>query len=548
MRRSPTRALLLALVPACYDTNGYYEIISYRPPADDSSSSSTDESSSTTIISTVTTMPPPGGSDSDSDATAGDTASDTEGARPNPQIADLELTPDPVFFNGPLTVTVTVERAEGVSMQLEDGAVIELDPQGDPAIFQGTIPVHSGLANGEHLLKLTPWREDLVGAPVEASYTIALPPPGVEIFWENSDLIGDGIVKALDVSPSGELIELGSYQVGGESRCYLRRRDKGGSWSQSDLRDLMPGVACSPVDVKVAADGAITALAYRTGNNGQEWWLGEIAAWGGQITHRGLGDKEEIALALAMHPSGVVAVCGATTTGQADVWDAAAWIFRPNQLGESRAFDYMPGDAWNAHKFTEVVRDCAFAGDTLVTVGEAYGKHENGDEEPKRDRYFFLEFDMLTKAQTWTVGGVDLAVQSGARALTIDDSGRYITAGYFCGDECDPVALLRVHDPKGGADWFVSIGELKSLAYGPHDIAWSPAGYVVVAMGGDKDNETAFSVLALRPGLVTPLWTYSREDNDAFHMARAVAVGAFGEVYAGGLGKSHYPAVVYLGG
>jgi hypothetical protein len=99
--------------------------------------------------------------------------------------------------------------------------------------------------------------------------------------------------------------------------------------------------------------------------------------------------------------------------------------------------------------------------------------------------------------------------------------GRYITAGFICGDDCDPKATLRVHDPKGGDDWFVPIGDLPSLSYGPHDIAWSPAGYAVVVMGGAKGNETAFWVRAFKPGSAAPLWTYSREDNKNFHMAIA---------------------------
>ncbi|MBK8261264.1 MAG: hypothetical protein IPK80_07960 [Nannocystis sp.] len=52
----------------------------------------------------------------------------------------------------------------------------------------------------------------------------------------------------------------------------------------------------------------------------------------------------------------------------------------------------------------------------------------------------------------------------------------------------------------------------------------------------------------MKPGSAAPLWTYSREDNKNFHMAIAVAIGAFGEVYAGGLGNNGYPAVAHIGG
>jgi hypothetical protein len=51
-------------------------------------------------------------------------AADTLNAYHNRAIATHEVIDE--LINGPLTVTVTAEGAEGVSMQLEDGSVIEL--------------------------------------------------------------------------------------------------------------------------------------------------------------------------------------------------------------------------------------------------------------------------------------------------------------------------------------------------------------------------------------------------------------------------------------
>jgi hypothetical protein len=45
-----------------------------------------------------------------------------------------------------------------------------------------------------------------------------------------------------------------------------------------------------------------------------------------------------------------------------------------------------------------------------------------------------------------------------------------------------------------------------------------------------------------------PLWTYSRKDNQYISMAYALAVGLFGEVYAGGFAMNGYPAVAYIAG
>ncbi|HRI09193.1 MAG TPA: hypothetical protein PKW35_15330, partial [Nannocystaceae bacterium] len=361
--------------------------------------------------------------------------------------------------------------------------------------------------------------------------------------WEAGDLVGEGLVKALGVLPGGQVIEFGQRWVNGSGRCYLRRRDKGGAWSQIDVLDVLPGSVCSPVDMKIDAKGSIVMLALRTGKN--EWWLGELGSWGASPKNRGLGAIGEVGTAVAVAKDGTIAVCGTRPTVEIDGQDAAAWIFRKDQVGEAWGFDYVPKD--EPHQFKETVRDCAFTGTTLVLAGEVNGKHD-GELDPKRDRHLLVEFDLAAKMPAFTVGGFEGGVQSGAKALVIDDQGRYITADFMCGDACSPVATLRVHDPKGGPGWYAPIGEMKSLSYGPHDLAWSPAGYAVVASGGAKGDESTFWVRAFLPGSDTPLWTFSRKDNQLFHMAFSVAIGAVGEVYAGGLGANNYPAVAYIAG
>lgn len=480
-----------------------------------------------------------------SSAGESETSDDTTGAPLGPpEIVEFGLTPDPITINGAIAVTVEATLAEGVRMELEGGAVVEL-AAGERGVFEGSIPALSGLWNGSHEATLAPWRSGIDGEAVVASYTIALPKPGSQGFWEAGDLVGEGLVKALGVLPSGQVVEFGQRWVNGSGRCYLRRRDKGGSWSQSDVLDVLPGSVCSPVDMKIDAKGSIVMLALRTGKNGNEWWLGELGSWGTIPKNRGLGAIGEAGLAVAVAKDGTIAVCGTRPTGEIDVQDAAAWIFRKDQAGEAWGVDYQAKD--DPHKFTETVRDCAFAGTTLVMAGEVKGLHD-GDNEPKRDRHLLVELDLEAKAHAFKVGGIEGGVQSGAKVLVIDDQGRYVTAGFVCGDACSPVATLRVHDPKGGPGWYAPIGEMKSLAYGPHDLAWSPAGYAVVASGGAKGDESTFWVRAFAPGSGTPLWTFSRKDNQLFHMAFAVAIGAFGEVYAGGLGANNYPAVAYIAG
>lgn len=489
------------------------------------------------------------GSDS---ATVGETGDEqTTGATTGepiepPVIIDVELTPDPIMFNGPIAVTVNAEHAEGVRMKLEDGEEVEL-VEAEPGVFVGEIAVMTGLLNGDRVVVVTPWAGELMGEAVEASYTIALPAPGSEAFWEAGDLIGGGQVVSMGVLPDGKVVELGTQWVQGGARCYLRRRDKSGAWKQSDFLAVLPGVTCEAIDMKVSPTGAIFVLARRASNNSMRWWLGEFATWGASPANRGLGEKDHVAAALGLHTSGMVAVCGSVPTQEIDGKDAATWLFRPNLPGESREFDYRPEEDAKPHEFAETIRDCAFAENTLVMVGEAFGKHEKWSNL-QLDRHFVLEFDTKVKTDDWIVASGDLWSQSGATTIVVDDQGRYFTGGYVCGDTCNPIAELRAYDPDGTVLWKSQIGEIPVKTWGPHDLVWSPAGYAIIALGGTKGNESAFSVRAYATAQEDALWVYNRKDNQFLQMARALTVGQFGEVYVGGFGMNGYPAVAYVGG
>ncbi|MBK8265579.1 MAG: hypothetical protein IPK80_30155 [Nannocystis sp.] len=502
-----------------------------------------------TGTSSETTSDTSSGSASESAGETGDETTEAATGEPiePPTILDVELTPNPIVFNGPIAVTVNAAQTEGVRMTLTDGAEVELDAADEPGVFAGEIAVTSGFLNGSHLALLTPWAGEGEGEAVEASYTIALPTPGSELYWETGDLIGAGQVAAMAVLPDGSILELGQRLVDGKSRCYLRQRDKGGGWKQDELVEILPAMDCLAVDIKVSPSGSIFVLAKRVLNNEIRWWLGEIETWGASPVHRGLGEKNQNAAALAVHGSGMVAVCGDTPTQQLDAKDAAAWLVRPKLPGEAWTFDHV-GEDFVKNKFAESTQDCAFAGDTLVMVGEARGKHDKGKEQ-FFDRHFLLRFDTTTMTAGWTVAGGQVDLQSGATTVVVDDQGRYITGGYVCGDPCDkPMMELRAYNPSGALFWKTQIASVTNKNWGPHDLVWSPASYAVIALGGTMGGEFAFSVRAYSTAQLDPLWTYSRKDNQYIQMAYALAVGLFGEVYAGGFAMNGYPAVAYIAG
>lgn len=494
-------------------------------------------------VQTVTGDDPPGTSEPDPTNT---TTATTGAPVDPPAILGFDLDPNPITVNGLIAVSVTAQNADGVRMELDDGTEIELESR-EPDLFAGAIPIFSGLLNGKHDAVLTPWQAPkLDGESATAPYIVQLPTPGDPIFWETGDLIGPGQVVAMATLPTGELVELGTHSPQGKSRCYLRRRDKGGGWGPGDFAEVLPGIGCAAIDLQIDELGALHILVNREGNDGLRWWSAKISGWGLGAKNIGTGTKGETATALALHPSGSTAVCGfAPSPKPATDDDAMAWVFRPNQPGEILALDYKPG-IFEPHWFSERTRDCMYSGDNLVLVGEARGEYE---DKTVRDRLFMLNVDTATKFLTWTVAPKGAkTTQSAAQTMSLDDQGRILIAGYICTDDCDPEGELRIYDPDGTLAWVASLGAFPTPQWTAQDIAWSPAGYIVVATGGTQGNETAFTVRAFAPFKYDPVWTFVREDDQVLSFANALAFGMFGEVYAGGFGANGYPAVAYIAG
>lgn len=416
--------------------------------------------------------------------------------------------------------------------------------------FLGELPAYTGLDNGEYEVSLTPWRGAGEGPSVLAGYTFDLPTPGSEGFWESGDLIGAGFVAALAVLPGGDVVELGTrHDEDDVPRCYLRRRDKGGAWTADDLLAIEPDVECNARDVAVGEGGEIYVLVDRVVNGTPRWWLAEYATFGAPPSILRTGAVGEAGMGLALG-AGAVAVCGSAPSAQGDL-DAMAWIVRPKLPGETRRFDYTGSEEpLEPHWISESATDCLFTGERLVLVGEAYGIHHPSKEEPKRDRLFVVEYDAAAKTTKWHVPSVGPGTQSGATSVALMPDGTYAVAGFVCGDECVAEGVLRIIDPvEGWVVWQASLGVLPSKAFAPWDIAWSPAGYLVVAGGAPEGKETSFLVRAFRPPQqVAPLWTYERVDPKLLQQPLAVALGRSGEVYAGGFGEGGFPALAYVGG
>jgi hypothetical protein len=464
-----------------------------------------------------------------------------------PMILSVELPELPITTCGAGSLLAHTQDADGVRMTLENGDIIDLSQVGQDT-FAGELPALTGLDNGAHVAELVPWRDGIVGRTEQVEYEISLPDAGSQRYWDPGDLFGEGTVASLGILPDGRIVDFGTvYDAMNVPGCYLRARDEEGVSGDEDVVLLLPGQHCQAVDLTIDPDsGILHVLAHRETPEGIRWWVGQIAGWGAGLKTLATGPLDVRAQALAAHPEMVV-VCGGRTApeGMGDL-DAYAVLLRPGQKEEERLYDYRPS-VNDEHKFSETARDCLFSGDTLVLVGESNGKHdeEEGSEE-KRDRLLLIEDDVLAGTEALiTVAGLNSGTQSRANAVTVDDEGRYLLAGYTCQDECEPVGELRRYEPGGEMTWKTSLGLLGSEWFGPHGVAWSPAGYVVVALGRLQEQTWLFRVEAYAPdGFdAPPLWSYSPGNMEGQQLAVDVVVGSCGTVHVGGLGAGNYPAV-----
>jgi hypothetical protein len=274
-----------------------------------------------------------------------------------------------------------------------------------------------------------------------------------------------------------------------------------------------------------------------------------MLSWGAPLESIGYGSKDETASALARSPGeGALAVCGsAPTVHPDDLRDAMVRVFREEVLGQTQVFDHVVEG--EGHFLDERANGCEFLDDeTLVVVGEAFGQH--GEViKTKLNRRFDLFYDLGTNSGEMRVAKGGLVPQSVASDVDIDaDTKMVVIVGHICELVCEPEGQIWTLNAQGDAGWSSSLGLHAIEGFAPHAVRSSPAGYAVVASGGLKGSDAAFTIRAFAPGESEPLWVYARKDADLLHIALTVAIGRFGEVYAGGLGANGYPAVAYIFG
>ncbi|HFE46599.1 MAG TPA: hypothetical protein ENJ18_14080 [Nannocystis exedens] len=123
-------------------------------------------------------------------------------------------------------------------------------------------------------------------------------------------------------------------------------------------------------------------------------------------------------------------------------------------------------------------------------------------------------YDLANKDVEFRVADAGLITRSFATDVDISADGRAAISGYLCNDTCQrSEAYLQVLDEEGKLVWETSTGVHVLPVLATHAIRWSPANDIIIVSNGTLGS---------------------------------LAIGTFGEVYAGGSGESGFPVFVIV--
>ncbi len=468
-------------------------------------------------------------------ASSGESSTGTTGpeVQAPPTILGMTLSPGPgtpgscvLQSAGPVTVTVQVEDAAEVWMNVDDGEAIALEVAGgDGTQFVGEIAVLGESWNGVHTVSAVAKSGELMSKPWPDMFTVAAPPAGSEA-WKKKSAITPSSGNAISVDAMGYIYELFTEWSKQGARCHVRRRDTLGGvvWPQ-DATLLAVAGECVGEDIKVGPDGSVWALVNVKLDGVNRWQLFHLDPDGVLLGVPQVGDFEESGRGLDIDATGNLLLCGVRPGIKTE--DAWVRFSPPIGTGWTVPWTYELGQL----AFDERTRDCAFVEDQIVVVGEVFGWHEqnvfNG-----LSRGFVAEFSVNGVRLPEAVATALPAWQSAYEAIAPDGGGGYVAVGYTCNVKVAPCTPTM-----GVVKWF-SLGaalvreQPVASASTVWDVAASPTGDVVVALQG-LQQEQAFMVQEWTSGQGVPSWEYQGAAS-SIQVATGLAVDLYGYISAGG--------------
>jgi hypothetical protein len=465
-------------------------------------------------------------SEVDAETTTSVSESTGPAVEPVPEILDLDLDPDAPQSAGPVKVTVQVENAVEVWMTVDDGGEVALEPVGDDGTeFVGEIAVLGESWNGDHTISAVARAGELESLPWDAMFTVTAPEAGTEV-WKKMSTLTPSFGNAVAFDGQGEVYELFTEWGNQGMRCHVRRRDTLGEavWPQGAVA-LAAGVACIGEDIKVAPDGTLWVLVNTVEDEVDRWQLFNLDPDGVLLDDPQVGGFEEVGRGLDVNAAGDLLLCGS----RPGVELPDAWVKLMPQVGMGWTVPWVYEGV--NQKFDERTKDCAFVEDTIVVVGEAYGRHEPNDFF-ELSRGFVVEFGINGVELFNAVATDDPAQQSGYEAVAPDSDGGYAAAGYTCN-----VKQVPCSPKQGVVKWFswgasLTWEQADAEAVTVNDVTTSASGGVIVAAQAFQ-KEQGFLVQAWTSGQGVPVWQYQGTPS-AVQVASGVALGPYGYISVGG--------------
>ena len=450
-----------------------------------------------------------------------------------PVIVGMSLTPGPgtpgscvLYSAGPVAVTVQTEGTEEVWITVDDGEAVALEPVGDDGMeFVGEIAVLGESWNGSHTVSAVAQSGEVVSAPRVDMFSVTAPGAGSEL-WKKKSTITPSKGNAVAVDAQGEVYELFTEWNNPGARCHVRRRDPQGEpvWPQ-DAVALAPGVSCGGEDIEVAPDGTIWALTNTVVDEVNRWQLFHLDPDGVELDAPQVGDFEELGRGLDVNAAGDVLLCGVRPGFKLP----DAWVKLSPSVGTGWTVPWV--HEFGQYEFDERAKDCAFAEDRIVVVGEVFGPIDPNVVNDLSGG-FVAEFGVngvklaeavVTDAPTW---------QSGYEAVAPDGDGGYVAVGYTCDAKVSPCTPMQ-----GVMKWFspgvaLTREQPITLATTVWGVAASPSGGVVIAAEAIMKGK-GFLTQAWAPGQEKPSWEY-QGTLSTLQVATGIAVGPFGYISVGG--------------
>ncbi|MFY0539961.1 hypothetical protein [Nannocystis pusilla] len=310
-----------------------------------------------------------------------------------PRILGVEVPAD-VHLAGPVDVLVEVEHATAVRATLDGVELAPFEDQGG-GVWLGLAPCYGSVDNGDHVIEVSATNGPLAASWPPVPFTVKTPPPGGQA-WVAVATTASGTTKRGAVTPDGDLLEVGTFEVDGLLKPSIRKRSRVNGaevWPEGTI--VLDDREGSADAVVVAPDGRVwVALNVKNANKVWQPRIVQLDADGHATGVEAPVEPGVTVRGLAADADGVVAV-GFQQSGLGDM-DVVTWHFDHDGAAvfTAKPWDYLPAKPdYVPHMFDDFAFDVALVNGEAWVVGASTGKHEVNAEST---RGVIVRLDLVT--------------------------------------------------------------------------------------------------------------------------------------------------------